>query len=392
MEYDYSKTDKVNNKNKLCLSFSKILCRILTFSFVLKLVCGLLILTYIFTYLYTETYIWQCNTLANILRPVKRTTCLINLTNRSNIIDKHKSDHNVSTYNIGIVMIYDRNYGNLDQTIVSRIIKNREYYCKLHGYSLIVSHAEEEEATVIRNNNNSYHNNSIGRIETKKENLVGIKRPAAWYKLTTMLKHLSSNKYDYLLYIDMDVVIMNYSISLESLIIQHSNQQVHDFIMTSDWSGLNTGIWIAKNSLFTKWFLRKAFEQTQLIQKYSKKGIPHPFEYEQRAFHYLLNTEVWQKRKLPTYDGNSTALQVHFQLLPQCALNSYVMHPLEFRGDREVSQYVDSDFLVHLAGKKGKIKSDLINYYLDIAEERRIDSNIPSRSNHQMIRYHHLRQ
>ena len=38
------------------------------------------------------------------------------------------------------------------------------------------------------------------------------------------------------------------------------------------------------------------------------------------------------------------------------------------KGDREVSQFIDGDFLIHFAGKKGQTKLDLMNYYLDLAE------------------------
>ena len=53
---------------------------------------------------------------------------------------------------------------------------------------------------------------------------------------------------------------------------------------------------------FSHWFLRTAWSQVQLLKKTSLKGITHPFEYEQRAFHYLLDTEVWRDRGLERYD------------------------------------------------------------------------------------------
>jgi hypothetical protein len=44
------------------------------------------------------------------------------------------------------------------------------------------------------------------------------------------------------------------------------------------------------------------------------------------------------------------------------------MHPLEFRGNKEKSNYVPGDFLIHFAGKKGWKKVNLMEYYLKIAE------------------------
>ena len=163
----------------------------------------------------------------------------------------------------------------------------------------------------------------------------------------------------------MDIVIMNMDKTIEKL-IEVSNGG--DLIMTEDWSGPNTGVWIANNSPWTKKFLRLAFEQKQLDAKYAENGAKHPFEYEQRAVHYLMNTPLWISRGLPTYKGDIEEIRRHIHILPQCAMNSFSMHPLELRGNREVSHYVPGDFLIHFAGKKGKMKLDLLDYYLNLAE------------------------
>ena len=102
---------------------------------------------------------------------------------------------------------------------------------------------------------------------------------------------------------------------------------------------------------------------------YADNGAKHPFEYEQRAFHYLMDTDVWKSRGLPRYKPDEvTEIRKHVKVLPQCTMNSFSMHPLEYRGDREVSHYVKGDFLIHFAGKKGKLKIDLINHYLEVSE------------------------
>jgi len=152
-----------------------------------------------------------------------------------------------------------------------------------------------------------------------------------------------------------------------------------DFIMTQDWSGPNTGVWIAHKSVFTKWFLTTAWtEGGQFVLPKTDKGVSLPFEYEQRVFHYMLDTDVWRARGLPTYSPPADAgvvksvadIQKHFSFLPQCAFNSYAVHPmyLNLRADRQISQYVPGDFLIHFAGKKGRAKVDLLNHYLNIAE------------------------
>jgi hypothetical protein len=94
-------------------------------------------------------------------------------------------------------------------------------------------------------------------------------------------------------------------IPLQTLIAAGNPHGSKDFIMTNDWNGLNSGVWFAKNGLWAEGFLQLAWEQKHLIPARSDaKGHPkHPFEYEQRAFHYLLDSDVWKARGLPRYRG-----------------------------------------------------------------------------------------
>jgi hypothetical protein len=314
-----------------CRGFPKFLCRVLTVKSVLTVVFALVAVYLATSYIHETTYVWQVTTLADSVRPVQRDNCPA-------VTPVNSGAGSPNPLKVGLLMIYDDHYGGSDKNLVPRLIQNRQKYCAKHGCTVIST-------------------------ATNKDS----KRPPAWEKLTAMLAQLKTGKFDYVLYVDMDMIIMNPEKSPESFINQAPKDQ--DFILTNDWSGVNTGIMFARNSEFSKWFLQTAYDQDQLVGKYAKNGVPHPFEYEQRAFHYLLDTDVWKDRGLPTYPGNSTALRTHFTALPQCSMNSYVLHPLEFRANREESQYVDSDFIVHLAGKKGQVKLDLMNYYLDIAEK-----------------------
>ena len=40
-----------------------------------------------------------------------------------------------------------------------------------------------------------------------------------------------------------------------------------------------------------------------MVQKKSPAGTNYPFEYEQRVFHHLLESQVWLDRHLPRYPG-----------------------------------------------------------------------------------------
>ena len=316
--------------------FPKFLCRVLTVKFVLQMIVGIVVLFYALTYIHTATYIWQCTTLAQSLSPVQRHTCPV-------VHNGNPGFPVGAKPRVGVLMVYDKKYGLPDKDLVPRLIKNREQYCQKHG--CVVISAPEMDAKVKH----------------------AVSRPPAWGKLLAMKEQLSTGLYDYVFYVDMDMVIMNPEISPESLINQGPPGQ--DFTLTNDWSGVNTGVIIARNSAFSQEFLQLAWDQEQLVQKFSATGIPHPFEYEQRAFHYLLNTQLWQDRNLPQYRGNFTENRRHFTSLPQCSMNSYILHPLEFRANWEESQYVESDFIVHLAGKKGQMKTDFTNYFLTLAED-----------------------
>lgn len=285
---------------------------------------ALLSLWMFISHVHTETYVWQCTRLSNKYRPVKRSSCMTLPPYNPKVPKKYK---------IALLLIYDNTDGTWDKGLMDRVIQNRQIYCQKHGYELIMAN-----------------------------NMIDKSRPAAWSKLLAMKYYLSNEDFDYIIYIDMDAIIMNDTIRIDQFVNLSNNS--YDLIMSEDWSGLNTGIWIARKSRWTIWFLETAWNQKQLVQKTSTRGISYPFEYEQRAFHYLLNTKKWSDRNLPIYKGNITEIRSHLFYLPQCALNSYILHPLDNRGDHENARYVDGDFIVHFAGKKGKNKMDLMDYYL----------------------------
>jgi hypothetical protein len=206
----------------------------------------------------------------------------------------------------------------------------------------------------------------------------------------------------------MDAVIMNMDIKVEDFITISNDMSPQisdqDFIMTGDWNGPNTGIWIAKVSPFTSWFFQLAWDVGSdfATQEISREGIAYPFEYEQRVFHYLLNTQIWQDRRLPPYRAGpisavaaepvgqskqpvavgkvdrlytSEQIRTHFAFLPQCSFNSYSIHPFFLKGNqnKEKSQYIQGDFLIHFAGKKGSVKTNIIKHYLALAESMQLN-------------------
>lgn len=289
-------------------------------------------LQYNFPWIYKETFVWQMTTLGEVLRPVHRTGCDIPTSSNGPAQPRRK-------LNIGVVMMYGKmntkasTENTWNDELMIPVLRNREEYCARHNYTMI-----------------------------NAKDLIDPTRPISWSKLIALDHHFSTGKYDYLFYIDMDMVIMDFSVPLERFI--EADNYEHDFIITKDWIGINFGVWIAKYTPWTLWFLRTAWNQTQLIPDFSEDGKRHPFDYEQRAVHYLLDTKTWQQSGLKRYPGNSTEIRSHFKVLPQCAFNSYTVHPLDFRGDRDYAQYRKGDFIVHFAGKRGYKKIKLMEHYL----------------------------
>ena len=311
---------------------------------------------------------------------------------------------------IGILVLYGPSTtGEWGEDVMSMVMKNRHDYAKRHGYEIINGNSEIDPT-----------------------------RPVAWSKLLAIKKFLPH--YDYIFYIDTDAVFMNPSIRLEDLIAAGDSgyaEKPKDFIMTKDWNGPNTGCFFTRRSEWSADFLQLAWDQEHLVPPVSPSPGhgKHPFEYEQRAFHYLLRTRVWKSRPaLPVYTpspprhihndktgdihsvrtegtpapslsdrvGSSADIWQHFSFsLPQCALNSYSIHPLDLSHFRYISkaqvgiilstcdicifeaiqsnyivsglvysfQFVDGDFIIHFAGKKGAIKMEMLKHHLTIAQQ-----------------------
>lgn len=226
--------------------------------------------------------------------------------------------------------------------LLQPLIDVRAAYCKRHGYVLLDANG-----------------------------LIDRTRPAAWSKLLAFESYFKSGQYDYLFYLDMDTLIMNPSIKLETLIsaaradVGSAGGDPPDMIISEDMNGLNTGSFIMRNSEWSLWFLRTAWEQEQLVGPTAADGTPHLFRWEQRAFHYLTYSAQWQQAGLPKFPGDIEGIRRHISVLPQCAFNSYILHPFDWHAVREDAQYAPGDFLIHFAGKNGESKRTLMRYYLD---------------------------
>lgn len=300
--------------------------------------------------LHTRTYVWQSTEMASVLSlESERESCWLSPPSLNEVKQMRQSNSLwQSPLKIGMIMLYDKGQqlgGEWDKKLMIDVMENHLKYARKHGYTPLLTN-----------------------------DMINSSRPSAWSKLLAIEEYLPH--YDYLLYLDMDTIIMDLDTKLESFIVAAS--PCADIIMSEDWNGPNTGIWLVKNTKWSRWFVKHAYELGEpLVQKRSAGGTKYPFEYEQRVFHYLLESQVWKDRRLPKYPGGNgvapvetshraiKSIRSHVSVLPQCALNSYCLHPLDTRGlPEDGSRYVEGDFLIHFAGKKGKIKADLMRIFL----------------------------
>ncbi|CAM9896373.1 unnamed protein product, partial [Hapterophycus canaliculatus] len=199
----------------------------------------------------------------------------------------------------GMILMCDE--GMWPQEYSERSIANKKAYAALHGYDVVVATSADIDRS----------------------------RPAAWSKLLVLNKHLGS--YDYVIFVDIDAFIMNPTFKLEWLLDVAKKQQQtggmdgwggkeSDLIVTQDWNGPNSGVVLIKNSDFSRWLLQEWWDQAQFV-----KGN-YPFKYEQRAMHYLLQTDCWKDAGLPYY-ADYAVVRAHTAVIDQCAMNSYLVHP-----------------------------------------------------------------
>lgn len=106
-----------------------------------------------------------------------------------------------------------------------------------------------------------------------------------WSKINLILKYL--NDFDYIIWIDSDIFIMNDSISLENYIYDY--QKEYDIMIGSDWKMPNTGMMFIKSSNFSKIFLKDVYNHTDYNP--DDNTVPHGRygNHEQGAFINLLD-------------------------------------------------------------------------------------------------------
>lgn len=165
-------------------------------------------------------------------------------------------------------------------------------------------------------------------------------RPPTWWKITLLLKCLKED-YDWIVWLDSDLFIMNPEISIETLIERYSDKK--DIIVGLENelnSGFNCGVIFIKNTDWCRSFLQTVYNDNNHNNPSQEQGIMNEF--------YNIN---WQKA------------QEHINLLPW-----YVRHNINaFPND-----FCSGDFVLHLLASR-----ELPNL------ERMMDSYCPIKMDHE---------
>ena len=203
---------------------------------------------------------------------------------------------------IAIVTLHDDNYMGL----APYSIKNKKQYADKHGYDFI------------------YYDDIIDKS-----------RPPQWSKVLAIQSVLNMG-YEWVWWIDIDALIMNPNIKLESIVDNN-----YDMIFTkNEYSFISNGSSFFKNSTTTKNFLNTVYD----LSTPDLKSIDiHTFDHEQKAMRVLLQTDV-----------NYLS---HTKLIDERVCNSYYV-----TNDKSVldsypnwntssNLYQDGDFIIQFCGR-----------------------------------------
>jgi hypothetical protein len=229
--------------------------------------------------------------------------------------------------NIAVLVIYDENYETMKNLTVDH---NIQQYCDLHGYTLIACKINSTE------------------------------RSPQWYKIHESIDVLKSNEFEWLFFIDLDCLIMNPTIRLESIIddnysfiIPSQNTPSNDtpIITPFDTDNIITSQFLVKNDEFGIKILEDIWEAKELSGNFNF----YEFDHEQRQTKITIQKEEF--KPYVKIIEEKTLNRFWYMNSPFMTLNNIGVNDLVWK---------PGDFIVHVTGykKEEKIKllSDL-NYF-----------------------------
>lgn len=215
---------------------------------------------------------------------------------------------------------------------------------KIAVISVSIGLAIEKIAKLTFPINNQYclrHNYDFMYIANRLDN----NRHPSWTKILFALKVLNmAKKYDYVWVIDADLMIMNHTTKIESIVELYPNA---DLIFSSDLANspdnqkslVNTGSFIIKNSNFSRSFLQTWFN--------TPCGYEYSFPWEQGAINTLLTTYPMVFK-----------LHDKIKILPEKTLNSI------FDSLSPHDNFNQGDFVLHLMALPLEVKERVFKEFV----------------------------
>lgn len=200
-------------------------------------------------------------------------------------------------------------------------------------------------------------------------NLLDKSRPPSWSKILAVRTHLP--QYDWVFWNDADSLVTNPTIALDDVInsiVGSTNfDEMPDFIVTEDVTGINAGMFFFRNSSWSIQFLDLWWNQTSFVRPFGQRKSG-----DNDALKFLIKSMRPDDRRR------------HVRIPEmQCVFNSNPWLPSWKSGHRLMTLtktvwqgvYSKGDFMVHLAGLNDK-KKWIKKILQDIKEEERMTQRL----------------
>lgn len=161
--------------------------------------------------------------------------------------------------------------GNVDYARYT--VYTNKLYCEKHGYQYIVE------------------------ADTQKINRTLDGRSPTWYKPKFMYEILEQTDVDYVLFLDIDAVIIDHEDKIENYISSE-----HDLLFTEDYghhSVMNAGVFIAKNTDWVKNAMLNWWNLGDILRGDANPRLEVPLEWKEVAGYF--RTALWHDQTCLTY-------------------------------------------------------------------------------------------
>lgn len=217
------------------------------------------------------------------------------------VFPKITKNDKIGSKKIAIVTLFDKNY----EKLAEMSIPNKLDYARRHGYDVI------------------YFDKSIDTS-----------RPPQWSKVKAI--EYALNDYDWVWWIDIDALIMEFDIKLESIIDEN-----YDIIFTANkYSYLSNGSSFFKNTDISKKFLKDCYD---LELPYLKNINVQVFDHEQQSMRALILNDSIYKQKTKLIDER--VCNSYCTTTNQSVLSAYP------NWNNETNIYKPGDFVIQFCGR-----------------------------------------